>query len=198
MRRAVETTGRFGMVSYNTRMESQGTLGRTQFMGVGTMLEIEQLRLLPDGRSFIECIGVHRFRVRAYGQMDGYTIANVEKLEDISLAEEEALEAHETTQPPAAEGDLVGQIERMSTNELAEISTGFIARAREQSARWFSSRLLETYGEPPSDPAMLPYWLAAVLPIVEEEKYKVLPTTSVRDRLKITARWVRRIEAQRW
>lgn len=198
MRRTIEGTGNFGMVGYNNNMEPQGSIGRTHFLGVGTMLRIEQLRLLPDGRSFIECMGVHRFRVRAYGQLDGYTIANVEKIEDISLAEEEALEAYETTLPPAAENDIEGQIDRMSTTELTNISLRFIQHARGQSSRWFSSRLLETYGEPPTDPGMLPYWLAAVLPIVDEEKYKVLPATSVRERLKLTARWTRRIEAQRW
>lgn len=198
IRRAVEGNGHFGMVGYNRYLEPQGLLGRTHFMGVGTMLKVEQLRLLPDGRSFVECVGVNRFRVRAHGQLDGYIIANVEKIEDISLAEEEALEAHETTMPPAADNDLAGQLDRMPTNDLAAISLGFIQRAREQSARWFSSRLLETYGEPPTDPALLPYWLATVLPLVDEEKFKVLPTTSIRDRLKITARWVRRIEMQRW
>ena len=198
IRRAIERNGQFGMLAYNRYLEPQGPLGRTQFLEVGTMLQIERYQMLPDGRSFIECKGLHRFRVRAHGMMDGYIIANVEKMEDLSLGEEEQLEVEETTAPPAADEDANAAIARRPTNELRDSLLSFISRARQQSARWFSNRLLETYGEPPEDPAMLPYWLAAVLPLVDEEKYRVLPTSSIRERLKIAARWVHRIESQRW
>ena len=200
VRRAIESNGLFGMVPYNRYYESQGRLGRTHFMECGTMLQIERYQLLPDGRSFIECKGVSRFRIRAHGMLDGYVVANVQKLEDIALAEEERIEAFETNHgaEQIQTGNDPDQFDRLPTSSLFNISMSFVTRAREQSARWFSNRLLETYGEPPDDPAMLPYWLAAILPLVDEEKYKVLPTTSIRERLKITAKWVHRIEAQRW
>ena len=198
IRRAIESNGHFGMLAYNRYLEPQGNLGRTQFLAVGTMLQIERYQVLPDGRSFIECKGVHRFRVCAHGMLDGYIIANVEKLEDMSLADEEQLEMEETSAQPVAEADADSLLSGRSTEELRDMLLAFIARARSQSARWFSARLLETYGEPPDDPASLPYWLAAVLPLVDEEKYRVLPTSSKRERLKIAARWVHRIESQRW
>ena len=199
IRRAVESNGQFGMIPYNRYLEPQGRLGRTQFMECGTLLQIERYQMLPDGRSFIECRGTGRFKVRAHGMMDGYVVANVQKVEDIALADEERIEAEETSATPVLMSSDVGaQIERLPTSDLFHICVGFVARAREQSARWFSNRLLETYGEPPNDPSSLPYWLAAVLPLLEEEKYKVIPSTSIRERLKITARWVHRIESQRW
>lgn len=198
VRRAIESNGRFGMVAYNRLFENQGHLGRVHFMDVGTVLQIERYQILPDGRSFLECRGLHRFRVRNHDLLDGYIIANVEKVEDISLAEEEQLEADETSTTVLANDDAVAHIERKSTTELRDTVKAFVSRARANSARWFSARLLETYGEPPDDPANLPYWVAAVLPLVDEEKQKILPLTSTRERLKLAAKWVHRIESQRW
>ncbi|KAL9054014.1 MAG: hypothetical protein Q9162_004420 [Coniocarpon cinnabarinum] len=198
LRRAIETNGQFGMMTYNRAGEPQGGLGRVHFMEVGTMLQIERYQMLPDGRSIVECKGLHRFRVRAHGMLDGYIIGNVGKIDDISLSDEEQLEAEETSASSGVDEDPISQLSRHSTNDLRDMVIGFVARARQQSARWFSSRLVETYGEPPTNPAALPYWLAAVLPLADEEKYRVLPTTSVRERLKIAAGWVRRIESQRW
>ena len=201
IRRAIESDGRFGMLAYNRLYENQGHLGRVHFMEIGTMLQIERYQMLPDGRSFIECRGLHRFKVREHGLLDGYIIAKTEKVEDLSLAEEEEREAEEisTASPDAPNNeDLMIQLTRKSTSEIRDTLTDFIARARGNSARWFSNRLLDTYGEPPDDPAILPYWLAAVLPLVDEEKYRILPMTSVRERLKMAAKWVNRIESQRW
>ena len=199
MRRAMENGDRkFGMLMYNRRGESQGDLGRTQFMLYGTMLHINTMQMMSDGRSLLETRGVSRFRVRSSDLLDGYLVGQIERVDDISLAQEETIEARETTLPPAAPNDLVGQINRMSTLQLLEVGTSFITRMRAQSAPWLHQTHIASYGEMPDDPALFPYWFASVLPISDEEKYKLLPTASVRERLKITAEWVRRIEAQRW
>ncbi|KAG8530003.1 uncharacterized protein KY384_005485 [Bacidia gigantensis] len=199
MRRAVENGDRkFGMIMYNHRGEAQGNLGHSHFMEYGTMLHINTIQMMPDGRSVLETRGVFRFRVKSSGELDGYIIGNIEPVQDISLAEEEAIEARETTLLPAMPDDMAGQIDRMSTLELLHIGTDFIARTRAASAPWLRGAHVASYGEMPLDPALFPYWFASVLPINEDEKYRLLPTTSVRERLKITARWVKKIEAQNW
>ena len=199
VRRAVESGNRkFGMIMYNQRSLPQGDLGRTQFMLYGTLLHINSLQMIPDGRSLLETMGISRFKVKSWDTLDGYIIGSVERIDDISLAEEEQVEATETTGPPAERHDLVGQLDRMSTQELLRIGTDFITRMNAASAPWLHERVLAAYGPMPDDPALFPYWFASILPISDDEKYKLLPTTSVRQRLKITARWVRRIEAQRW
>ncbi|KAL9129359.1 MAG: hypothetical protein Q9217_002159 [Psora testacea] len=198
-RRAVESGDRkFGMLMYNRCGVAQGELGATQFMQYGTMLHINNMQMMHDGRSILETKGVSRFRVRGWDMLDGYVVGNIERIDDVSLAEEERIEAEETTGPPAAPTDLVGQIDRMSTLELLRIGTDFVTRMRAASAPWLRDHVLSMFGDPPEDPALFPYWFASVLPISDEEKYKLLPATSVRERLKITAKWVRRIEAQRW
>jgi Lon protease-like protein len=199
IRRSLESGDRkFGMIMYNRTGRPQAGSPSTQFMQYGTLLHIERIEMLPDGRSLIETIGVSRFKVLEYGMMDGYVVGRIERIDDISLTEEENLEAQETTGPPPAANNLLAQLDHMPTQELLQVGLNFIARGRAASAPWLHERVLAAYGQPPDDPAFFPYWLASVLPITEDEKYKLLPTTSVRERLKITARWIRRLEAARW
>ncbi|KAI9788242.1 MAG: hypothetical protein M1816_007008 [Peltula sp. TS41687] len=199
IRRAVENGNRkFGMVLYNHSGEPQGALGTTQFMEYGTLLHVLNMEVLSDGRSLIETIGVSRFKVKDWGLRDGYIVAKVERVEDISLAEEERIEAMETTNVTTPPHDLLGQLDQLSTRALLQIGSNFVAKMRAASAPWLHERVLAAYGNPPDDPALFPFWLATLLPIQDQEKYKLLPVTSVRERLKITARWIRRIEAQRW
>ncbi|CAL8357497.1 unnamed protein product [Merluccius merluccius] len=77
MRRCMETgTKKFGMCSYE---HGKG------FADYGCILEIHMLKLLPDGRSFVDAMGVSRFRVLKRGQRDGYQTADVEYLEDLKV-----------------------------------------------------------------------------------------------------------------
>lgn len=198
-RRAVESGDRkFGMLMYNKHRLPQGDMGITQFMNYGTMLHINSMQLMADGRSLIETQGVSRFRVKSWGMRDGYIVGEVDRIDDVSLAEEEAIEARERALPAAAANDIDAQVDRMPTVELLRIGTNFINRMRAASAPWLHSTYVANYGEMPDDPAVFPYWFATVLPISDEEKYRLLPTASVRERLKITAKWVKKIEAQRW
>ena len=216
IRRAMEGNGQFGMLPYNRYRQPQGDLGQTEFLHYGTMLRILNAQTFPDGRSLIETVGVGRFRVLAHGSIDGYTVGRVEKVEDVSMAEEERLEAEDTTvalaaapvTPPStrnrrlstsqAHNQGENALERMSTHQLLAKGIDFIARMQAHSAPWLHQRILDAYGHPPMDAALFPYWFASVLPIAEEEKYLLLKTTSVRERLKMVVGWVRRTEGQRW
>lgn len=216
IRRALEGNGQFGMLPYNRNRQPQGNLGQTDFLQHGTMLRILNAQTFPDGRSLIETVGIGRFRVLAHGSVDGYTVGRVEKIEDVSMAEEERLEAEETTtalavapitSPPTrhrrssttgSHSQDENALERMSTHQLLAKGIDFIARMQAHSAPWLHQRILDAYGHPPMDAALFPYWFASVLPIAEEEKYLLLKTTSVRERLKIVVGWVRRTEGQRW
>ncbi|EMC92627.1 hypothetical protein BAUCODRAFT_77623 [Baudoinia panamericana UAMH 10762] len=199
LRRCLLGNREFGMLMYNRYHEPQGELGTVPFYQYGTMLQVLHCQTLPDGQSLIESRGVYRFRVKSHGLLDGYTVGSVERFEDVSLAEEERLEAEETSQPPPAdETDMHAVISRMPTQDLLALGREFVYRMQARSASWLAQRVLDTYGQPPEDAALFPYWFASVLPIADEEKYKLMGTTTVRERLKITASWIRRIESQRW
>ncbi|KAI7281880.1 ATP-dependent protease-like protein [Hortaea werneckii] len=198
LRRCIEGNKEFGMLMYNRYLEPQGDLGPVHFYHYGIMLRIVHSQMLADGTSLIETRGIYRFRVKAHDVLDGYAVGSVERLEDVSLTEEERLEAIEASLPPVAEDDVAGRITRMSTQQLLAVGQDFIRRMQARSANWLQQRVLDIHGLPPDDAAMFPYWFASVLPISDEEKYKLMGTTTVRQRLKITASWIRRIESQRW
>lgn len=48
-------------------------------MEYGTMLEIQSVQMLPDGRSMVETVGTHRFKLLEKGSLDGYTIGRTER-----------------------------------------------------------------------------------------------------------------------
>jgi Lon protease-like protein len=209
MRRVIEGNKQFGMVMYNRTHAPQGDLGSTPFLEYGTLLEIVHYELLRDGRSFIETRGIGRFKVRDHALHDGYNVSRIERVEDISLAEEGILEQRETTMardyaeaffrehpPEQLPADIA--LETLSTQQLLDSCTAFVREMREASAPWLRDRIIQVYGEPPLDPSTFPYWFASVVPIVEEEKYVLLQTTRVRERLKIVYSWIGRIRGQRW
>lgn len=226
IRRAMESQDRtFGMLLHNESREEQGDLGVVSFYEYGTLLHIINMHLMPDGRSLIETVGVSRFRVLRHGSLDGYMVGKIERVDDVSLAAEESLEASETSlslsipqpatsnptapSPPAqnTRSQINSQPQQRSshidltalpTTELMSIGTTFVAKMRAQSAPWLHTRMIQAYGECPTDPALFPWWFASVLPIGDEEKYRLLATGSVRQRLKICAGWCVRAEVRDW
>ncbi|RMZ78783.1 hypothetical protein DV738_g3611, partial [Chaetothyriales sp. CBS 135597] len=191
-------TRKFGMVMLNRHRRPQGDLGHIHFMQYGTLVHIEHAEMLGDGRFMLETRGTSRFRVLETSVLDGYNVGRIERVDDLPIAQEEAIEARETANVDPLEEDPVAKIEHMSTQQLLEYCLAFVENARSRSAPWLHRRILRTYGEPPSDPALFPYWLACILPIADEQKYPLLAATSVRERLKIAARWVQRLEAVVW
>ena len=199
IRRCIENGSRkFGMMMYNQHHLPQGSLGRSQYMQYGTVLYITRFEVFNDGRSLLETQGMHRFRVMESGIRDGYHIGRIQRVEDMPLAEEEAAEALETRGPEPERDDFEQRIRHMSTQALLEYGIGFIQKARSRSDGWLNDRVLQAYGQPPEDAATFPFWFASVLPINDEEKYSLLPSTSVRERLKQTTRWIRVLEQARW
>ncbi|KAF2432787.1 hypothetical protein EJ08DRAFT_669264 [Tothia fuscella] len=206
IRRSLEGNRQFGMLTYNQHGVSQTDLGNTTFKEYGTMLSILNVHMLADGRSLVETMGLYRFRVRAHGTLDGYTVGRVERVEDVSLAEEERLEAQDITAVPVIDSPMEGRPSTARFNDITQLPTqqllieglAFVQKMRAHSAPWLHQRIIEVNGGPPNDPALFPYWFASIIPIVDDEKYQLLQTTSVRERLKIVIGWIRRIESQRW
>ncbi|GAM90549.1 hypothetical protein ANO11243_085930 [Dothideomycetidae sp. 11243] len=198
LRRALDGNRTFGMVMYNSSGAPQGELGRSSFMQYGTLLRIEHAQILPDGTSIVETRGISRFKVISSGVLDGYAVGRVERVEDIPLAEEEAIEARELAMAPSECTDIDAQLSRMSTQQLLRLGLEFVERMQARSAHWLHQRILAAYGGPPDDAAIFPYWFASILPTDDTVKYELLQATSVRSRLKVTARWVKMMENQRW
>jgi len=207
------------MLLPNRKREPQGDLGTAAFYQYGTLLHIVNMQLMPDGRSLIETVGVSRFRVLKHGLLDGYTIGKVERVDDLSIAAEEALEAAETTSssttrnfsaedhfdaPPhhiiyqnGQQPSPLPDLNSMSTQDLMQIGLAFVKKVRDESAGWLTHRVITAYGECPEDPALFPWWFASVLPLDDDVKVNLLGTTSVRERLKMCVDWMVQFEASK-
>ncbi|KAI5296920.1 hypothetical protein KEM55_005399, partial [Ascosphaera atra] len=131
---------------------------------------------------------------------EGYHVGQVERVEDISTIEEEALEATETGQGiyRADIGQLPDAYDRKPTMELFRLSKEYVDENRWNGAWWLGQRVIDIFGPPPSSPALFPYWFASVVPLSDEQRYALLQARSVRERLKITARWAKALQQKDW
>ncbi|KAF4980888.1 hypothetical protein FZEAL_3210 [Fusarium zealandicum] len=228
IRRALEGDRTFGMVLPRRPQHAEDT----DFHELGTLLRIVNIQYYPDGRSLVETVGLSRFRIRGHNYVDGYMVGKIERVDDVSLEEEEAIEAAEATplglqspvqEPPLVMDDAKGpqdsssptssptpstssphisasavDIDAMSTQSLMHLASSFVARMRAQSVPWLTERMLTIYGECPDDAAIFPWWFASMLPVKDLEKYRLLGTSSVRERLKICCSWIVEWETSRW
>ncbi|KAL2872472.1 putative ATP-dependent protease (CrgA) [Aspergillus lucknowensis] len=195
-------TRKFGMVMPNRRGRLQQGFGRAPFMQYGTVLVVDRYELLPDGRSLVIATGMSRFKVISWELVDGYHVGKTKRVDDVSISEEEAQESRETSavldSAPSTINPAEESLENLSTQQLFQLALDFVLKERRQGAPWLHPRVLLAYGALPTDPAVFPWWLATILPIWDEEKYALLSTTTVRQRLKVTARWVKRLESRPW
>ncbi|PFH52745.1 hypothetical protein AMATHDRAFT_127433, partial [Amanita thiersii Skay4041] len=169
LRRCLESPTRsFGMVmppkpgSNSTRVD------------YGTMLEIRNVQMLPDGRSIVETWGTYRFRIMERGNLDGYMVARIERIDDYP-------------------DELIEQDARPTNTELMETCRKFLDRLQRGTAPWVVQRLNNAYGAIPSEPSAFSFWVALVLPIDEHEKAKLLPIRSPRMRLVLVTHWIEQL-----
>ena len=220
IRRAMDGNRKFGMVLPKQPQSPEDA----HFRELGTMLKIVNIQFYPDGRSLIETVGLWRFRVLRHGSLDGYVVGKIERIGDVNLEDEEAVEASEVmsgSNPTGGEADdaksttnaesseqqpppersrptTLPNFDTMSTQALMQYATDFVERMHEKSAPWLAQRMLSIYGNCPSDPAVFPWWLASLLPVSDAQKYRLLETSSVRARLKLSCLWGLEWEARTW
>ncbi|KAF8195870.1 PUA-like domain-containing protein [Mycena galopus ATCC 62051] len=167
----------FGMI-----MPARQGAGQPQ-TDYGTMLEVRSVQMLADGRSMVETWSTFRFRILERGTLDGYTVARIERIDDVPDLPSSALN-------PGFDGP---------TNEqLMDTCTQFLHQLRRGTAPWVVQRLNNVYGAPPTDPAQFAYWVALVLPIDEFEKAKLLPIRSARLRLNLVVHWIEQLSNNWW
>ncbi|KAJ7276421.1 PUA-like domain-containing protein [Mycena haematopus] len=146
----------------------------------GTMLEVRSVQMLADGRSMVETWSTFRFRILERGTLDGYTVARIERIDDVP------------------DSPALGALDGPSNEQLMDTCTQFLHQLRRGTAPWVVQRLNNVYGAPPTDPAQFAYWVALVLPIDEFEKAKLLPIRSARLRLRLVVHWIEQLSNNWW
>ncbi|KAI9218914.1 hypothetical protein BC828DRAFT_387391 [Blastocladiella britannica] len=180
----------------------------------GTMMRVEKLQWLPDGRCLVEATGVHAFRVKATGSLDGYTTAKVEALSDSDFLKLD--DPLPVLEPPsqlpsaspwcpfsrAASSSASSSGVPPPTPPKPRTVRDFVCGASrklgvflEQLPVTHRCQFVSQYGCMPCDPALFSYWLAGVLPVQPADRYKLLAMRSARDRLALVVQWVRAIKA---
>lgn len=118
-------------------------------------------------------------------------------------------EQHSDTEMPSGHSQLsqdtedwvprtTAELNWMTTQELFRFVHDFVSRTQDRSLPWLTDQMLRIYGPPPQDPANFPWWLASILPIINEEKYRLLGTSNVRERLKICGAWILATQKVPW
>ncbi|XP_071255379.1 LON peptidase N-terminal domain and RING finger protein 1-like isoform X2 [Salvelinus alpinus] len=162
MRRCMETgTRKFGMCSYE---HGKG------FADYGCMLEIHSLEVLPDGRSYVDCVGGSRFRVLKRGQRDGYHTADIEYMED-----------HKAE---GSELELLQSLHDSVYEQAQDWYTRLNTRLREQISRQYGTMPDKDNNIQASNngPAWC-WWLLSVLQLDPAYQTTVLSLPSLNDRL---------------
>ncbi|TGZ82272.1 hypothetical protein EX30DRAFT_305303 [Ascodesmis nigricans] len=201
IRRVLASNRRFGMVLPNDNQALQEGLGLAPFKQYGTMLYIQHVQMSQNGTSHIWTTGEEKFRIKRWNMKDDYFVAETEPHHDLKPEEELALEQQHMmtttmTMMNTASSSSAASSNSFTTTTSTSSNANFIQI-------FLSSPLardtIPVFGQPPlNKPELLPYWLAAVLPLAPEERYRLITTRSVRGRFLIVDGWIRRIEAERW
>ncbi|KAI9276099.1 hypothetical protein BY458DRAFT_532884 [Sporodiniella umbellata] len=80
--------------------------GEWAFHAYGTMLELVQVQTMPDGRSAVEAVGSHRFRVASFELTDGYHMAEIERVDDLDRETQQMLEQQQILRASASRAKL--------------------------------------------------------------------------------------------
>ncbi|KAG8936154.1 hypothetical protein FRC02_004182 [Tulasnella sp. 418] len=187
----------FGIV-----MPPQGPVGN-EGNDYGTMLEIVSVQMLPDGRSMVETRGTYRFRIVERGNLDGYLVGRIQRIDDYSEDVESMLTglttAGQTNESSTAMTSAVPPQVLESTNEeLMQICRDFYEQIKSGAAPWVVQQLNNTYGAMPEDLSTFTFWMALLLPIDEREKAKLLPIRSPRLRLRLLVYWIENLNNSWW
>ncbi|XP_037069975.1 LON peptidase N-terminal domain and RING finger protein 3-like [Pollicipes pollicipes] len=153
------------------------------FVDIGVMLEIRDLRYFPDGRSVVDAVGSRRFRCLEKGQRDGYSTARVEFLVDQTVPPEGLQELQ------TLHDQVRGLVETWWTEHFRERRD---ERARVVSFFGQMPNVETSYWTLPSGPSWL-WWTLAILPVRSSLQLEVLAMTSLKLRLRVIGRMLRRL-----
>ncbi|KAJ7067270.1 PUA-like domain-containing protein [Mycena amicta] len=146
----------------------------------GCIVEITKVQMMYDGRALLVVRGTTPFRVVERGFRDGYAVARTELLKDVP-----GPRASPTPRSRPSSSN-----ERLQINDLVEICIGFLAFLR-RHGQDVIDRITRAHGPPPvTEPALLSFWFARMLPVDDVEKAEMLAMRSIRDRLTRVIFWI--------
>lgn len=111
------------------------------FYEYGTILELMHVQTLPDGRSIVQAVGSHRFKVTNFDLVDGYHMADIERIDDIDREQESLLEQQQILKASAMRARQQQQATSATPAAAAAVPARPIAAAvRPMAARPMAAR----------------------------------------------------------
>lgn len=161
VRRCLAGSRKFGLVCVTSSQSGSSE-------EIGCVLEIKNVRVLPDGRSFLDTVGTERFKILEKWVQDGYMCGKVQMIHD-QVSDESSQEAQE----------LMEQIKNTIQLVVEDSRSSHAATAGQKY-------LAQSLGEIPThtDPEKFSFWLASKLPLNATDSMHLLQTTSTADRLR--------------
>ena len=176
------------------------TGSRATFMQYGTMLEIRDLQMLPDGRSLVETVGRERFTIHEWSVRDGYIIARTNTLPELEPT---------TYAPPITPDNIATSVlantspDSLSTDELIYLTRCFVESLR--NVTWLSPRMRDNEVDNHlarldlrGDVVRFAWWVGSKMPMDEAEAYSLLLQGGVRELYCILGQWIGELERQSW
>jgi hypothetical protein len=172
---------------------------QTSFMKFGTMLEIREMQMLPDGRSLVETIGRERFQIQDWSVLDGYIVAKTTTFPDMEPS------LYHTPEDVSLTTSLLASTspDLLATNDLIYLTRLFVQSLR--SVPWLSARLRDNELEEQlarlesgGDAVKFAWWVGSKMPMEEGEAYKLLLQGGVRELYCVLGGWIGEMERQSW
>jgi len=159
IRRCLAGSRRFGLVCATASHPNGGD--------VGCLLDITDLQVLADGRSFLNTVGTRRFKVLDKWLQDGYMNGKVQLFSDIGAGD------------PAALQESIQLVEEIQL-KIQEIVAG-------EHACGGMKQLVKSLGEmpPKNNPERFSFWVASKLPLTAAQALLFLSGTSSAERLRL-------------
>ncbi|RKP07911.1 PUA-like domain-containing protein [Thamnocephalis sphaerospora] len=178
LRRCWVGSRRFGMIC-GRPSQPEPAPDQLPYREYGTVLIIEKMRFLPDGRMMVLSRGERRFRVvHAEPQLDGYNMATVAWIDDLDIID-------------------LQQRQQQYTETLHHIMRQRLLHYRRFADQALCERIAKVYGPIPEGAQALSYWAASIVPLDRYIRYEALTLPSIRQRLLLTSSWLDTLDQHR-
>ncbi|KAF7312620.1 RING-type domain-containing protein [Mycena indigotica] len=155
--------------------------GRANVLRYGCLVEITKVQMVYDGRAYVEVRGTVPFRVVHGESLDGYVVARTKILRDIPASLPSPTPRSRSTHN-----------DKLQIPDLVEICLGFLSLMK-RHGHDVVDRITRVHGQPPiSNPSLLSFWFARILPLNDFEKAEILAMQNSRDRLDRVIYWISR------
>ncbi|KAI8142175.1 PUA-like domain-containing protein, partial [Fennellomyces sp. T-0311] len=167
--------------------------GRPKLSQFGTMIEITSVEQHANGSLILDVVGRERFQTNSVDHEEA-------NMEDLSILIADIEFVPEILAHDAWVYDLAGQvhafIEQIAASPPVEGVTATSTMGL-LGPLWFET-MQRIHGELPSHthPIALVWWAAAILPVSGAERYALLRTINLQDRLELVLSWIKQLDSQ--